>query len=236
MTRSSWSKRLIPSFSRVYAINIEEMEKPISEYNTLHDFFTRKLKPTSRTFHEAENAVISPVDAILAEIGPISSEQVFIVKNKPYSIAEMLGENPETVKKYQDGIFVILYLSPSHYHRIHSPISGQILSSWSLGSSSYPVNKWGIQYGKSPFTKNYRVITEIKKDDSHIAMVKVGAMFVNGIDVTHDGEFIEKGEELAYFSFGSTVILLFEKDSFIPDEHIKCGIEIKVGQPLGIFK
>ncbi|WP_456278204.1 phosphatidylserine decarboxylase [Bacillus sp. AK128] len=235
LTRSTFSRVFIPSFSRVYRLNQEEMEKPLSEYKTLHDLFTRRLKPTSRIIDQDPYTVISPVDAVLAEMGSISNEQTFIVKDKSYSIAEMLGKD-ELVTKYINGTFAILYLSPSHYHRIHAPITGQILDSWSLGTSSYPVNKWGIKYGKSPFTKNYRVITEIMSNSKHIAMIKVGAMFVNGIDLTYEGESISKGEELAYFSFGSTIVLLFEKESFTPINSIKAGMEIKVGQVLGDLK
>ncbi|MBM7660745.1 phosphatidylserine decarboxylase [Bacillus mesophilus] len=232
LTRSKYSKVLIPSFTRVYKLNIEEMEKPISEYHTLHDLFTRKLKSTVRTVDTNPYSIISPVDGVLAEQGEITIDQTFVVKGKDYSIVEMLGEK-EVATKYVEGKFVIIYLSPSHYHRIHTPISGKILSSWSLGTSSYPVNQWGILYGKSPFSKNFRVITEIQGDHTHMALVKVGAMFVNGIDLTHQGEHIEKGEEIAYFSFGSTVVLLFEKNTFTLSEEIKVGQEVKVGQPIG---
>ncbi|WP_246940593.1 phosphatidylserine decarboxylase [Bacillus pinisoli] len=232
VTRSKFSKVLVPSFTRVYQLNIKEMEKPLSEYQTLHDLFTRRLNQTARNVHSDVDSLVSPVDAVLAEHGTISNNQTFVVKGKTYSIAEMLGDL-QVVKKYLNGQFMILYLSPSHYHRIHSPITGNILNSWSLGTSSYPVNQLGVKYGKSPFTKNYRVITEMKGEHGHLALVKVGAMFVNSIDITHRGEFIQKGEEIAYFSFGSTVILLFENDTFLLADDIKLGQEVKQGQLLG---
>ena len=109
---------------------------------------------------------------------------------------------------------MILYLSPTHYHRIHSPATGEIVDQWAKGKKSYPVNKWGLRYGKHPLSKNYRRITEIKLESGHMAVVKVGAMFVNSIEIVHEAEQITKGEELAYFTFGSTVVLLFEKDTF----------------------
>jgi phosphatidylserine decarboxylase len=234
-TRSPFSRKVVPSFSRIYNLNQEEMEKPLSEYETLHHLFTRKLKKPYRMIEAGENIVTSPVDAVLEEFGMISDEKTFKVKGKAYSISEML-ENDRKREKYIKGSFLILYLSPSHYHRIHAPISGEITSQWSLGTSSYPVNQWGIEYGKSPFTKNYRVITEIVNKGNHIALVKVGAMFVNGIELTHQGESIIKGEEIAYFSFGSTVILLFEKDTFTPKDDLVKKMEVQVGQPLGTLK
>jgi len=58
-------------------------------------------------------------------------------------------------------------------------------------------------------------------------------MFVNSITTTHKGTELKKGEEIAYFSFGSTVVLLFERDIFQLDANLKCPQEIKVGEKLG---
>ena len=116
---------------------------------------------------------------------------------------------------------MILYLSPSHYHRIHSPVTGKIVNNGHLGVKSYPVNKMGLKYGDRTLAKNYRMITEVKYRIWHIAIVKVGAMFVNSIEMIHKGTKLEKGGEMAYFSFGSTVVLLFEKDTFELDPLFK---------------
>lgn len=234
-TRSTYSKRVVPVFVKTYKINENEMLQPISEFSSLHELFTRKLNMSNRPITEGEDVVVSPVDAVIEEFGQIREDQTFIAKGKEYSISEMLHRD-DVKEKYINGMFLILYLSPSHYHRIHAPISGEIIGQWSLGTSSYPVNNWGVTYGKSPFTKNYRVISEVVKNESHLAIVKVGAMFVNGIDLTHEGEKIHKGEEIGYFSFGSTIILLFEKDTFElhPDIHKK--MDILVGQPLGTIQ
>ena len=63
-------------------------------------------------------------------------------------------------------------------------------------------------------SKNYRTITELQHGQFCVAIVKVGAMFVNSIVITNEAKHLEKGQEFAYFSFGSTVVLLFEKNSF----------------------
>jgi phosphatidylserine decarboxylase len=234
-TKSSASKFLIPSFVNTYKINVDEMKRDLNEYESLHDLFTRQLKQGLRPIAEGESVVTSPVDAVIEEFGSIETNQTFIAKGKPYSISEMLG-NEEIKKKYMNGTFVILYLSPSHYHRIHAPISGTVTEQWSLGTSSYPVNRLGIKYGKSPFTKNYRVITEVVNNRRHLAIVKVGAMFVNGIELTHTGDKIDKGEEIGYFAFGSTIILLFEKDTFSLNKEIFKKMDVKIGQEIGTLK
>jgi len=233
-SQSKASRFIIPSFSRIYQINQQEMEKTIGEYSSLHHFFTRRLKEGARQADDEANSVISPVDAVINDIGLIEPSHQITVKGKEYSIKEMLGSD-EKVKKYTDGYYMIFYLSPSHYHRIHSPVSGVVVDQWTLGKKSYPVNKHGLKYGKSTLSKNYRTISEVKYTGGHLAIVKVGAMFVNSIELIHENEKLAKGEEIAYFSFGSTVVLLFEKDSFKPKSSIQIPASIKVGESIGYF-
>jgi phosphatidylserine decarboxylase len=89
-------------------------------------------------------------------------------------------------------------------------------------------------YGVRPLSKNYRVITELKTDYGFMSVVKVGAMFVNSIEITHPQSELIKGEEMAFFSFGSTVILLFEKGIFQMDT-FQTPCEVKMGERIGIF-
>ncbi|MDE8562675.1 phosphatidylserine decarboxylase [Anoxybacillus rupiensis] len=234
-TQSRLSAWLIPSYAKIYRINQEEMEKSLNHYKTLQQLFIRKLKEGARPIDEAEDSIISPVDAVIEDIGIISEQKDITVKGKQYSIPEMLGSDA-LAEKYLNGLFVILYLSPSHYHRIHSPISGVVTRQWSLGAKSYPVNRLGLKYGRRPLSKNYRMITEVNSDGKHVAIVKVGAMFVNSIELTHPHDQLIKGQEMAYFSFGSTVVLLFEKDSVEIDSRMTVPMAIKVGERIGFWK
>jgi phosphatidylserine decarboxylase len=211
------------------------MEKPIHEYPSLHEFFIRNLKEGARTIDGDPNSVVSPVDAVIEDIGKIEADRTIKVKGKVYSIAEMLGDN-EAMARYEQGIFMIFYLSPSHYHKIHSPLSGEVVKQWTLGTKSFPVNRMGLRYGNYPLSKNYRKITEIRHKSGLAAMVKVGAMFVNSIETTHRGETVQKGEQMAYFTFGSTVVMLFEKDSFTVLPTIATPHHIKYGEKIGTLK
>lgn len=232
--RSRISRFIVPSFAKIYHLNQEEMEKGLSEYPTLHDLFVRTLKKEVREIDKSYDAVVSPVDAVIEDVGPIKETSEIIVKGKTYSIEEMLGDH-ELLTKYLNGTYMILYLSPSHYHRIHSPVDGIVTKQWTLGSKSYPVNKWGLKYGVRTLAKNYRVITEVRTEFGHVAIVKVGAMFVNSIEMTIKGSDLEKGEEMAYFSFGSTVVLLFEKNIFQIDSNLHTPKDIKIGEKIGIL-
>ena len=229
---SKMSKRMISSFAKQYKINLDEMDRPIQEYKNLHDFFTRALKEGAREFNMDNSTVVSPVDAVLEDSGYIHADSSFQVKGKLYSVEEMLGSTKGT-EKYLGGRYMVLYLSPSHYHRIHSPVEGMVTLKKTLGQKSYPVNKWGMTLGKQPLSKNYREITEIRHTGGFLSVVKVGAMFVNSIERTHSGDTLHKGEEIGYFSFGSTVVLLFEKDTFTPAIADELPSAIHVGETIG---
>lgn len=232
--QSRASRLFIRPFVKTYNINTGEMEQPIWEFASLQELFTRKLKNGARPVCTGKESVASPVDGILCEFGEISGHFQLVVKGKEYSILDMLG-NEEAIEKYREGKYIYFYLSPRHYHRIHSPFSGKIIRQWTLGNRSYPVNSLGLKFGKKTLSKNFRKITEVKHGNGTVAIVKIGAMYVNSIVLTHDKEDLQKGEELAYFSFGSSVILLFEKDTFCFDSGLAEMKEIKVGERIGFF-
>lgn len=233
--QSKVSRFIVPSYANYFKVDVTEIDQDLKSFKSLQQFFVRNLKPEARIFNNDDTTILSPVDAIVEQFGSITANNNIVVKNQSYSIKGMLG-NDKSVSKYIGGSFLVLYLSPSHYHRIHSPINGKIINQYPLGSNSYPVNKLGLTLGNSPLAQNYRVITEMKeKDGSHVAVVKVGAMFVNTIEeLAQPSQRLKKGEELAYFSFGSTVVLLFEKGKTKFNSNIKVNQEIKAGEVLAL--
>ncbi|WP_096188314.1 phosphatidylserine decarboxylase [Evansella halocellulosilytica] len=210
--KSNVSKHLNRSFSNVYGLNVDEMEKELSQYRSIHDLFIRKLKSDSRPVSNEKNSIVSPVDGELSELGTIKGDATFTVKGKIYDLKTMLGL-PNTASRYIGGTYMLFYLSPKDYHRIHSPVSAVVQKRYALGKYSEPVNQLGLLLGDSPLAKNYRFITELSSDGMNMAIVKVGALNVNSVHLSHLDHYVEKGEEIAYFSFGSSVILLFEKNS-----------------------
>lgn len=229
---SNISKLFIKSYAAVYKINLDEMLQDIQSFPNLHSFFTRHLKEGARKIDMSADSVVSPVDGVIEDSGDIMASKEIIAKGKSYSISEMLGGTLQA-EKYEGGTYIIIYLSPSHYHRIHSPISGKVIDSYSLGKKSFPVNRLGLKLGDSVLAKNFRVVTEIASEKTTVAMVKVGAMLINSVIVTNSKKEWGKGEEAAYFSFGSTVILLFQKGAFVPNDVVRSCGEIRMGETLG---
>jgi phosphatidylserine decarboxylase len=209
---SSLSKPFIRRFSNTYGINIAEAEKPIGEYKTLQEFFSRSLKESSRPVSPINNSVASPVDGDLTAAGNIDAYDTFLVKGKVHDLYTLLRRE-DKVKRYSGGDFGVFYLSPQDYHRIHSPLDGEVISRWALGEYSEPVNSLAFKFGVQPLASNYRLITEIYTSFGYVCIVKVGALNVNSVKYTHLSRMLEKGEEFASFGFGSSVIVLFEPGS-----------------------
>ena len=228
--QSKNSRRFIPGYIKSYQIAVDEVEDPLDSFPTLHDFFVRKLKGASRPV--ADGPVVSPVDGKIEIAGDMQEGTHFLVKGQSYSLSDLLGDEA-LADRYQDGKYAVLYLSPADYHRIHSPADGKVNKQYVLGKKSYPVNAAGLKYGKVPISGNYRMITELETAFGMMLVVKVGAMFVNSIKLTETGSEWQKGGEVGYFSFGSTVVLFFEGNTIKFVEDMSAGQRIKVGEALG---
>jgi len=221
-------------FVKTFAVKMEEAESSLHEYKSLQSLFVRKLKPGIRPIDPRPNALVSPVDGILSAYGRITQDSTFLVKGDLYRLRDVLGKE-DAEHRYQNGHYFVIYLSPGHYHRIHSPANGAILEQWHLGRTSYPVNRLGMKYGGHPFSKNYRLISEMATPYGNIAVIKIGALNVNSIHLTHATSVLTKGEEIGYFSFGSTVILFTETADFRYVQTLVEGKSLRYGEPLGCF-
>lgn len=245
---------ILKAFAKFYKINVSEAEMNIKDYKSLNQFFTRALKAGVRIIDSAENAVVSPVDARITSFGNISESTLIQAKGIDYSVKELLGSE-KYYPYFENGKFITFYLSPQDYHRIHSPFYGKILGYYYAPGKLFPVNDAAVEGIKGLFPKNERLITFLQTEYGKIAMVKVGASNVGKIRVTYDTKIvtnkliripkeqeyenvnilINKGAEIGRFEMGSTVILVFETDSFDINEFVK-DQRTKLGNSVGTFK
>lgn len=228
--RSNKSKFMVKPFAKIYKISNESLVKNIELYDTLHDFFTREIDLKTRPIDRGENSITSPVDGVLKDFGCLTPSKKLIVKGKEYSAEELIGNKIESGK---DNYYMVFYLSPTNYHRFHAPINGSFKFLRSLGTSSYPVNDLGLNLTENLFNKNFRSVFEMNSNDYLIA---VGAMNINSVSHTAKSDFLDKGEELGYFSFGSTVILVFTGDHMTFSETISKELRVKLGEVVAFKK
>ncbi|WP_274363842.1 archaetidylserine decarboxylase [Paenibacillus thermotolerans] len=236
--KSRMSRMLLAKFASFYRIDIAEAEKPLTEYESLNDFFTRRLRPDARPIDPDEASLVSPVDGLVVETGEIQAGKLLPVKGQDYTAEQLLGGSPHA-SRYERGTFVVIYLSPSNYHRIHSPVDGTVLEWDRIPGTVYPVNDRGMRLMPQVLSSNARLVTYIRHPSGVVGLVKVGAMNVSSIQYARQEgppESVRKGEELAFFEFGSTVVLLLEKHMFTPDAWLRAGAPVRMGQRIGTLK
>ncbi len=231
--KSRASRALIPKFIQAYRIPAEEAEKPLQDYHTLNEFFTRRLQPSARPVDADPMSLVSPVDALITAMGPLNDQLIPNVKGQDYTLDELLNHSPR-LESYRDGYMFVLYLSPRDYHRIHAPVTGRQTEREYIPGKVYPVNDRSMVNMRSVLSRNERQITYISHHYGEVAVAKVGALNVSSIcyaDETRTSW--NKGDELAYFEFGSTVVLLMQKHTFEPNELLTVGSRVKMGEKLG---
>lgn len=234
LAKSRLSKGLIPLFIKVYGIDVSEAEQPPDCYPHLNAFFTRRLKEGARPIDPHPSSVISPVDGKITALGAISADARLAVKGEIYTVNDLLNDRSLS-RKYDGGHFIVIYLSPKDYHRIHAPASGQVVKSVRVKGKTYPVHPRSLAAIRGILAKNERLISYLETGKGEIALIKIGAMNVASIRWSDrlTSHRVTKGDELAYFEFGSTVVMLFERDTFRFVPGLQAGDGIKMGQPVG---
>ncbi len=71
-------------------LDLSEARK--THFKSLHDCFTRELKPGLRPFDPDPSIVASPSDGIVGAHGRIADTELFQVKGAPYSLLDLLGD------------------------------------------------------------------------------------------------------------------------------------------------
>lgn len=231
--KSSMSKFLIPKFAKMYGIRIEDAEKELHEYSSLNDFFTRRLKEGLRQITSDTTQLISPVDCTITGMGEVDSGKLINVKGQDYIIQELLNHSPRVVN-YKHGFYFVMYLSPSDYHRIHAPVTGNVIEKEHVPGKVFPVNDYALRNVGKVLSRNERLITYMQHDHGELCLVKVGALNVSSIQyIDPKTKHLERGAEFAYFEFGSTVVLLLEADTFECNKELMIGSKLQMGQSLG---
>jgi len=243
---------LLQAFARAYKINVDEAELELKDYPSLNQFFTRALRDGSRVVHQAVDTFVSPVDGRILQLGRIEKGTMLQAKGLRYTLPDLL-DHSEYTPRFMHGSFMIVYLSPQDYHRIHTPAEGQILGYTYSPGRLFMVNQIAVRGIQGLFPKNERLTTYLQTQFGLIAVVKVGATNVGKISVTYDTiqtnrwfrrtihHSYEKqivygrGQELGRFEMGSTVILLFEEGSVEFRADLRPEQKVTFGENLGRF-
>ncbi|RIX45711.1 MAG: phosphatidylserine decarboxylase [Rhodocyclales bacterium GT-UBC] len=233
----SLTTRVIRWFVGRYGVNMAEAANPdIASYKSFNEFFTRPLQAGARP--TADAAYLCPVDGAISQFGPINRDQIFQAKGHSYSTTALVGGDRELAKRFENGSFATLYLSPRDYHRIHMPCDGKLIRMIYVPGALFSVNPTTARGVPGLFARNERVVCVFESANGPFVLTLVGATIVGSMATVWHGVVnpprpgvvrewrydeqnivLKKGDEMGRFLLGSTVVMLFPKDTlqFNPD-------------------
>lgn len=233
---------------RLFADDLGLHEAKKSEFKSLHECFTRELKPGARSIDERENIVVSPCDAVVGAHGDMRGNELFQIKGSHYRLEDLVS-NGTDIGKYQHGKFLTLRLKSSFYHRFHAPYACQMSELVYISGDTWNVNPAALKRIEGLFCKNERAVLDMQLPvpDRHILLVPVAAILVASmrlhcleqpLNLQYKGpnrlpchvEF-KKGEEIGYFEHGSTIVMIVGP-GFEFTEEVQEGNTIRMGTPI----
>jgi phosphatidylserine decarboxylase len=257
ITRSEirwWKTSFTRWFVNHFQVDMSLAQEPnLDNYPSFNAFFTRALRSDARLIVTDESLLASPVDGAVSQLGKIRDGRIFQAKGRDYTLLELLGNDAEKARQFEDGSFSTLYLSPRDYHRIHLPIDGKLTAMSHIPGRLFSVSPATARAVPRLFARNERVVAYFDTDIGPMAVVMVGAIFVASIETVWAGEVtppagqkirnweydadtpahqFHKGDEIGRFNMGSTVILLYGKDRIEWLDNIQPTDKIQMGQAI----
>jgi phosphatidylserine decarboxylase len=246
--------RLIRWFVGKYDVNMDEAaNSDISSYHSFNEFFTRALKPGARPLAQAD--FVCPVDGRISQFGAIEGDQIFQAKGHKFSTTALVGGDAALAKHFEHGSFANLYLSPRDYHRIHMPCEGKLKRMIYVPGELFSVNPTTARGVPGLFARNERVVCEFDTAFGPFVLVLVGATIVGSMATVWHGVVnpprlpsvtewtyadqdivLKKGEEMGRFLLGSTVVMLFPKDTLHFNPHWQPAGPVRLGEMMANFK
>ncbi|HEY0587706.1 MAG TPA: archaetidylserine decarboxylase [Pseudoduganella sp.] len=246
--------RLIRWFVTKYDVNMDEAaNSDIASYHSFNEFFTRALKPGARPLAKAD--FVCPVDGRISQFGAIEGDQIFQAKGHKFSTTALVGGDASLAKHFEHGSFANLYLSPRDYHRIHMPCDASLKRMIYVPGELFSVSPTAARGVPGLFARNERVVCEFETAFGPFVMVLVGATIVGSMATVWHGlvnpprlpkvtewtykkneHVFKKGEEMGRFLLGSTVVMLFPKDTLHFNDQWQPAGPVRLGEMMANLK
>jgi phosphatidylserine decarboxylase len=257
-TPESLTKESEQSFYNTPCYNMNEYSRPHGGWRTFNQIFARHFKPGYRPIAAISDpsVIVMPADSTFGGQWEIREDSQVTVKKLNWKVSELLEGSPYK-HRFENGIFMHSYLSPVDYHRQHAPIGGKVLEARVIQGQVYceveavPIEE---NLGKNSLNlkRNFdsldvagyqfaqtRGLIILDTPMGLVAVLPIGMSQVSSVIITAEvGVTVRKGEELSYFQFGgSDIILLFESSSNVSLSaqrtiHYKMGTKIGHAYPV----
>ena len=196
------SKKDIRALAAIPGCLPDEAEKPVSEYGSFNEFFTRRLKPGARPVGEG---LVSPADGRLKLYLDADADTPFPLKGATKSL-RMVFDEAAPAGKYD---IAVIRLAPVDYHRFHFPCDCMTAEPVRVVPGKYhSVNPIALVRYPDVYADNERQILRCRAAFGDFWLVDVGAFGVGTIVQTYAGDRHAKGDEKGYFKFGGSTVIL----------------------------
>ena len=238
----------IRKFVAKYGVNMAEALNPdVNSYASFNDFFTRALKPGARPLANA--AYVCPVDGAISQLGAIEGDQIFQAKGHHYSTRALVGGDATLAALFDGGQFATIYLSPKDYHRIHMPCDGTLKRMIYVPGDLFSVNPATALAVPGLFARNERVVCVFDTARGPFVLTLVGATIVGSMATAWHGVVnpprtaairawtyaagtveLKQGDEMGRFLLGSTVVMLWPRETLRLNENWKPAAPVRMGE------
>lgn len=258
-TPESLTAKSLKSFQDSPSYNMSDYIVPHGGWKTFNQFFARNFKPGLRPVAAITDpkVIVSPADATFAGRWEIRTDSEVTVKDLHWSIGELLEGSPYK-DRFINGLFMHAYLGPNDYHRQHAPVGGTVVEARVIPGQVYlevtaePIaddaaGRRRVKPARSLETPDHagyqfaqsRGLIVLQTAIGLVAVLPIGMCQVSSVVLTAEvGVTLRKGEEMSYFQFGgSDIIVLFEARANVsftaqPGTHYKMGAKIAQAYPV----
>jgi len=257
-TPESLTKESEQTFYDTPLYNMKEYTKPHGGWRTFNQFFARHFKPGYRPIAAVsdQTVIVMPADSTFGGQWEIRKDSHVTVKKLNWKVSELLEGSPYK-DRFENGLFMHSYLSPLDYHRQHAPVGGKVLEARVIQGQVYQeVEAKELQESPGKHSLHLKRVYDsfdipgyqfaqtrglivLETPIGLVAVLPIGMSQVSSVIITAEvGVTVRKGEELSYFQFGgSDIILLFESSSNVSFTaqrtlHYKMGAKIAQAYPV----
>ncbi|MAF66264.1 MAG: phosphatidylserine decarboxylase [Planctomycetes bacterium] len=230
-------------YARLTGADLTEALPPLHAHASLGAFFVRRLRAGTRPVCADPELLPSPVDGRVQALCLARDGTVLQAKGRTYSLRELLAGVAGELDLEGAQVWT-LYLSPRDYHRIHSPEGGRLTEVRRVGGCRFSVAP-KVLARRAVLAVNERVVLRLETPRGPLLMVLVGALNVGrirvvGVPADHDGTLerpreVERGQELARFEMGSTVVIVTPPRLAEPLDELDEGHPVRMGEAIGRF-
>ena len=210
--------------------------------------------------------IVSPADSTFDGAWPVNDSSHVKIKNIHWNIQDLLKGSPYA-GAFEDGIFMHSFLNTYDYHRQHAPVDGKVVEARNIAGQVYlevkvvedpktgKPNLHGERHthGKPDNSLNATVsapddagyqflqcrgLIVLETEIGLVAVLPMGMAQVSSVIITAEvGKYLRKGEEISYFQFGgSDIVLVFQKRSGVKltaelNKHYNMGEKIGFADP-----